>query len=161
MIRPYTPEDKPQLIALLQLNVPQYFAASEVNDFIEYLDKYLEDYYVIELDGQVVGSGGINYFPEERQARISWDIVHPDWQGKGLGRQLMRFRINRIKENHDIDVIIVRTTQLVHSFYAKMGFELERVEPDFWAPGFDLYQMRMMCWYADLFIYNWLIMFYV
>lgn len=145
MIRPYAPEDKPQLIALLQLNVPQYFAASEVNDFIEYLDKHLEDYYVIELDSQIVGAGGINYFPEERQARISWDIVHPDWQGKGLGRQLMRFRIDWIKENHDIDVIIVRTTQLVYSFYAKLGFELERVEPDFWAPGFDLYQMRMMC----------------
>lgn len=145
MIRPYMPEDKPQLIALLQLNVPQYFAPSEVNDFIEYLDKYLEDYYVIELDDQIVGAGGINYFPAERQARISWDIVHPDWQGKGLGRQLTRFRIDRIKENHDTDVIIVRTTQLVHSFYYKMGFELERVEPDFWAPGFDLYQMKMMC----------------
>lgn len=145
MIRPYAPEDKPQLIALLQLNVPQYFAASEVNDFIEYLDKYLEDYYVIEADGQIVGAGGINYFPEERLARISWDMVHPDWQGQGLGRQLTRFRIDRIKENHDTDVIIVRTTQLVHSFYHKMGFELERVEPDFWAPGFDLYQMKMMC----------------
>ena len=145
MIRSYMPEDKPQLIALLQLNVPQYFAASEVNDFIGYLDKYLEDYYVIEFDDQIVGAGGINYFPEERQAWISWDILHPDWQGKGLGRQLTHFRIDRIKENHDIDVIIVRTTQLVFPFYAKMGFELEQAEPDFWAPGFDLYQMRMMC----------------
>jgi hypothetical protein len=37
----------------------------------------------------------------------------------------------------------VRTTQLTDQFYAKMGFQLERTEKDFWAKGLDLYQMRM------------------
>jgi ribosomal protein S18 acetylase RimI-like enzyme len=40
-------------------------------------------------------------------------------------------------------MIIVRTSQLAYKFYQKVGFELEKTEKDFWAKGFDLYQMKM------------------
>jgi hypothetical protein len=37
----------------------------------------------------------------------------------------------------------VRTTQLVYPFYQKLGFEIRKSEPDFWAPGFDLVEMEL------------------
>ena len=37
----------------------------------------------------------------------------------------------------------LRTTQLAFQFYEKMGFELDKTKKDFWAKGFDLYQMKM------------------
>ena len=143
MIRPYSPEDKPALLAILQQNIPQYFHPSEVNDYEEYLEKHLEDYFVAEENGKVVGAGGINYFPEEKLARLSWDIIDPDFQGQGIGKELTRHRINEIKSNAALTRIVVRTTQLVYRFYERMGFRLERTEKDFWAEGYGLYQMCM------------------
>ncbi|RDV13836.1 N-acetyltransferase [Pontibacter diazotrophicus] len=143
MIRAYTSKDKEELVALLRLNTPQYFDESEEADFIEYLDNRLEDYFVVEDNREIIGSGGINYFPESKLACISWDMVHPNFQGRGVGKQLTLHRIEHIKKNPAINLIVVRTTQLVYKFYEKMGFDLEKTEKDFWAKGFDLYQMQM------------------
>ncbi|KAA5548879.1 GNAT family N-acetyltransferase [Adhaeribacter rhizoryzae] len=144
MIREYSGEDKNELLNLLRLNTPQYFAPPEEADFINYLDYYREDYFVVENNGQIIGSGGINYFPHNHESRLSWDIIHPDFQGRGIGKELTQHRINLLQNNPAINIVCVRTTQLVYQFYQKMGFVLEKTEKDFWAPGFDLYQMKMI-----------------
>jgi N-acetylglutamate synthase-like GNAT family acetyltransferase len=84
----------------LRLNTPAYFAPSEENDFIDYLENEVEDYFVLEENGKIVGCGGINYWEHGTVARISWDIVHPDQQGKGIGKKLTLFRIEEIKKSH-------------------------------------------------------------
>ncbi|WP_231583534.1 GNAT family N-acetyltransferase [Rufibacter radiotolerans] len=142
-IRTYKQEDKALVIALLKLNTPEFFDPTEQNDLEEYLDNKVEDYFVVEENAEVIGAGGINYFPEEKTARISWDIIKPDLQGKGVGRKLTEYRINHLSRNKEIELIVVRTTQLVYKFYEKMGFKLNKVEKDFWAPNFDLYQMEL------------------
>ncbi|AKD05198.1 GNAT family N-acetyltransferase [Pontibacter korlensis] len=143
MIRPYSSQDKEELLELLRLNTPQYFAEEEEADFIEYLNKHVESYFVVEVEGKIIGSGGINYFPD-KTARISWDIIHPAYQGKGVGKELLQYRVDYIRRNASVEVIYVRTTQLVYKFYEKAGFTLEKTEKDFWAEGFDLYQMKMV-----------------
>ncbi|WP_338815510.1 GNAT family N-acetyltransferase (plasmid) [Bernardetia sp. Wsw4-3y2] len=146
IIRNYKESDKEKLIELIKLNIPTYFEESEQEDFIEYLEKYKEDYFVMEdkTTNQIIGCGGINYFPDETipLARISWDIIHPNFQGQGIGKKLLLHRINHI-QSKKIKLIVVRTSQLAYKFYQKMGFEVEKTEKDFWAKGFDLYQMRM------------------
>ncbi|GEO02705.1 N-acetyltransferase [Adhaeribacter aerolatus] len=144
MIREYSVKDKNGLLNLLQLNSPQYFAPSEEADFIYYLDHHREDYFVVEINGEIVGSGGINYFHNKQEARLSWDIIHPCFQGQGIGKQLTQYRINLLQKNPAINLVCVRTTQLVYLFYQKMGFKLETTQKDFWAPGFDLYQMELL-----------------
>lgn len=143
MIRLYTKEDQLQLLQLLQLNIPKYFAPSEKADFIEYLNHKKEDYFVFEQNGQLLGCAGINYFPEEKTARLSWDMIHPDMHGKGIGKQLTLHRITHIKQQNLYTSIVVRTSQLAYLFYQKFGFETEEIEKNYWAEGFDLYVMRM------------------
>lgn len=143
MIRDYTHKDKSKAIALFRQNTPQYFASNEERDFENYLVNEVEDYYVYEYNSEIIEAGGINYFPEKKLARMSWDIVDPKSQGNGIGKELIQYRINRLNSNQNIELIIVRTTQLVYQFYGKMGFEIKKVEKDFWAKGFDLYQMQM------------------
>lgn len=143
MIRPYKTADKTSLIEILRLNTPQYFNESEEADFIKYLDHHREEYFVIEANEKIVGSGGINYFPKTKSARISWDIIHPDFQGKGLGKELLAYRVQLLKKHPSVQLIVVRTSQFVHPFYEKMGFELEKIEKDYWASGIDLYQMKL------------------
>ncbi|UII29714.1 GNAT family N-acetyltransferase [Fulvivirga ulvae] len=142
-IRRYKEVDKEKLLHLIRLNTPQYFDPKEESDFSTYLDDELETYFVVEDKEEIIGCGGINYFPDEHTARISWDMIHPEAQGRGVGKKLTLHRIDEIKKRKDIRTIVVRTTQLVYSFYEKAGFTLEKTERDFWAPGYDLYQMKI------------------
>lgn len=143
MIRPFHPTDQEKLLHLLRLNTPQYFDSSEEADFKDYLNQSSEHYFVVEEAGQLIGCGGYNFPDGPAIARISWDIIHPDFQGRGIGKQLTLHRINAIKNNPEVNEIIVRTSQLAFRFYEKLGFILEKTEKDYWAKGYDLYWMRM------------------
>ena len=46
IIREYNSEDKPKLLEILKLNVPKYFAESEIVDLYNYLDHEIDKYYV-------------------------------------------------------------------------------------------------------------------
>lgn len=84
MIRVYKHKDKEKVIELLRENTPEYVDASEESDFESYLEKEVEDYFVYEEASKIIGSGGINYFPHEKTARISWDMIAVNSQGKGI-----------------------------------------------------------------------------
>ncbi len=144
MIRLYRPSDYTKVLELLKLNIPDFFAVEEESDYIDYLEHKIEDYFVVENENKIIGAGGVNYFPKQQTARIAWDIIHPEWQGKGIGKKLTEFRISHVNKNPLFKLIIVRTSQLAYPFYEKMGFDLEKVEKDFWSEGLDLYQMKMM-----------------
>lgn len=132
------------MLKLIQLNTPKYFAASEAEEFASYLDRELEDYFVYRRDGEILGCAGINYFLELSHARLSWDMIHPQHQGQGIGGALTTHRINHIKQAQpDLSKVIVRTSQLVYPFYEKFGFTLQKTVSDFWAKGLDLYQMEL------------------
>jgi [ribosomal protein S18]-alanine N-acetyltransferase len=140
-IRAYRPTDQPVILDLLRQNTPQYFSPQEEEELVHYLDQEIEHYFVLEYDGQVVGCGGINLVEEGATGRISWDILHPSYQGKGLGSLLLHHRVQKLKELPGVKTITVRTSQLVYRFYEKNGFALVEVVKDYWAPGYDLYRM--------------------
>jgi len=144
MIKPYFPDYKQDLILLIRLNTPRYFDSSEETELIKYLDGEIEDYYVVELNNNIIGCGGINYEPESNSAIISWDIIHPNYQGKGIGKELLEFRINKIKEKKEYAQIIVRTSQFTFKFYEKAGFKLIESVNNYWAKGIDLYYMTLV-----------------
>ena len=141
-IREYEPTDKDAVINLIRLNIPKYFAPTEETDLNYYLDHERELYYVLLFDGQIVGCGGINFEDNKTTGKISWDILHPQYQGKSLGSQLLKYRIEKIKVIDSIQKITVRTSQLAYKFYEKQGFEVNEVKEDYWAKGFDLYRME-------------------
>ena len=142
IIRPYTKNDISDVIQLFRKNTPSFFDPKEEKDLINYLNHEIEDYFIVEQDTKVIGAGGINYFPKENAARISWDIIAPDIHGKGIGTQLVQYRMKHLANNTKVESIIVRTSQHTYKFYEKMGFELIKTEKDFWAKNFDLYIMK-------------------
>jgi len=141
IIRRYKDADKERLIELLRLNTPQYFSPNEEKDLLYYLNNHAGNHYVVEVDGQVMGCGGFNLAEGGELAKLSWDIFHPQSQGKGLGRALTKFRIQKIKEIQGTKIISVRTSQLVYKFYEKFGLEIREVVKDYWDVGFDLYRL--------------------
>ena len=143
MIRKYRTADLPKVIEIFQQNTPKFFALEEQADLEQFLEKNRENYWLIEQDGVIAGCGGIVYSEDEQIGRIAWDFFSPNFQGKGLGRQLTAFRLAEIRKNKAVKKIIVRTSQLAYSFYAKFGFEVEKIEENYWAPGLHLYDMQM------------------
>ncbi len=143
MIRLYKNKDLEKLVAILRLNTPEYFAVSEEKDFIKYLEHHSQNYLVVEEVGIIIGSGGFNYLDDGKEVRISWDMFHPHFHGKGMGSKLTQYKIDEIKNNSEIEMVTVRTSQLAFKFYEKFGFELIKSVKDFWAKGFDLYQMEL------------------
>lgn len=141
-IRNYHPSDKDKIITLLRLNTPQFFSPAEEADLLEYLGQHATDYYVATEVNNILGCGGINLTPDGTTARISWDIVHPNYQGKGIGSALTKFRLQKIKEMEGIKTIAVRTSQMAFQYYAKFGFTLKEIIKEYWADGFDLYSME-------------------
>ena len=143
-IRPYTIDDKVALLALLRGNTPHFFDPSEEEDFHFYLDNQIEDYFVVIQNFEIVGCGGINYFPDQRIARLSWDIISASSHGKGLGNLLVKHRIQLLKSNPSYERIVVRTSQHAYKFYEKMGFNLTKITVNFWAENLDLYEMDQL-----------------
>jgi len=142
-IRAYTIQDKNKVLAIFQLNVPTHFAEREVKDLSDYLDRHIEQYFVIEKAGEIIGAGGINFENDSKTGVISWDFLHPDEQGKGYGKMLLQYRLDILKSIHDIENVSVRTSQLTFQFYEKSGFTTTEIRKNFWAKGFDLYKMEL------------------
>lgn len=140
-IRPYSKTDSGELLTILDLNTPQYFAIEERRDFEIYLEKEIDDYFVITIDETIVGSGGINYDHKNGIAKISWDIISPLYHGQGIGTKLLHYRIDHLKTKYPKLSIVVRTSQVAYRFYEKNSFELVEIQKDYWAKGFDLYYM--------------------
>lgn len=141
-IRPYNNTDKAELLHLIDLNTPKYFAPAEKMDFQNYLEDEIELYYVITFKDKIIGSGGINFEKEKTIGIISWDMIHPDFHGKGFGKALLQYRISILKSFENVEKIIVRTSQMTFPFYQKQGFQLLEIKSDYWAKGFDMYYME-------------------
>jgi 3-phosphoshikimate 1-carboxyvinyltransferase len=141
-IRSYNSKDKKELIELLRLNTPAFFATDEENDFIEYLNTKIQEYFILELENRIIGCGGINYRENNTIGVLSWDMIHPDFQYKGHGTLLVKHRIDRLLNKNSIKDISVRTSQHTYKFYEKSGFELIKIIKDYWSEGYDLFEMR-------------------
>jgi N-acetylglutamate synthase-like GNAT family acetyltransferase len=144
VVRKFEQADTSQVLELLNLNIPESFAETELKDFEYYLKFELEHYFVICIDETLVACGGINSKGTTDQAWLSWDIVHPSFQGKGIGRLLVSHRLNYLRDQFEIKTVWVRTSQLANQFYEKAGFKQSNRIENFWAPGFDLVEMQLL-----------------
>ncbi len=142
-IRDYARHDKDSLLRIIVQHIPQFFHTRERSDFSNYLDQNVEDYFVVTSNNHILGGGGINYFSEFNSARISWDMIDANYPGQGIGRQLLMYRIERVRQFDWINTLFVRTSQFVYRFYAKHGFRTIRIEENFWAFGYHLYEMKL------------------
>ena len=143
VIRQFQVSDKSALLRLINLNTPKYFAVNEKVDFEHYLENERELYFVLIVETKIVGCGGINFEEEESIGIISWDMIHPEFHGKGFGKQLLDYRLAELNSKKSVKKIIVRTSQLTYRFYEKAGFKIVEIIPNYWAEGFDLYSMEM------------------
>lgn len=141
----YTPLFKESCIEIFKGNMPKFFAAEELQQFIDFLDHDIEDnYYVVEKDGDVVACGGIFLEDDGIEAGLSWGMVQVDQHKTGIGKMLTEYRIELLKKVYPGKIYKVDTSQHTAGFYLKRGFETTEVIPDGFAKGIDKYVMKMV-----------------
>ena len=141
-IRPYISADLEDIVAIFRSNIPKYFGPDEEPGLREFLRDFPDNYFVCELGGEVVGSGGIE-LNADGTVSLCWGMIRADHLGTGLGKQLTEFRIERSRKLHKNAPIVISTSQHTQGFYEKLGFHLTRHVPDGFGPGIDICEMQL------------------
>ena len=142
MIRKYIPSDKEKLLKVFQANVPTFFDPKETRLLSDYLDRYPDTYWTMEVEERIVGGMGHIFDKKDRTGQITWIFFDPDYSGQGLGKRAMEHGMEILESYPDLKKMVVRTSQLVYRFFEKFGFELKYTKKDYWGPGLDLYYME-------------------
>ena len=64
----------------------------------------------------------IGHDPKGKHIVIMSVVVHPDFQKRGIARQLMQAFINQMKQMHKADIYLICQTELI-DMYASFGFK--------------------------------------
>lgn len=142
MLREYTPDDLESVIQIFRSNIPKFFGPGEEDGLRDFLKDFSEDYYVLEIDGEIVGAGGIA-INDGDTVSLCWGMVRKDKLGTGLGKKLTEFRIEKSREKFGTLPLVTSTSQLTQGFYEKFGFRVTEHTPDGFGPGIDICKMRL------------------
>lgn len=85
------------------------------------LEKQLGDYYVYEIDKNLVGCIALHAYPETGQGELAFLYVSPSHENQGIGRKLIQFVENRAREQ-GLNELLVLSTQSFTYFQSKVGF---------------------------------------
>lgn len=144
-IRSFASTDLDAVVAIFRSNIPKYFGPSEEQGLLDFLrDTRAEDYYVLEMDGEVVGCGGIalNGDLDPPTVSLCWGMIRDDRLGTGLGKAMTEFRIALANEKYPGVPLTIGTSQHTEGFYQKFGFQTVEYIPDGFGAGIDICNMR-------------------
>jgi predicted GNAT family N-acyltransferase len=142
-IRVYTIADYSACLAIFQGNVPDYFSPEELADFGDFLRQPDCPYFVVEEAGELVGCGGYVIFQHQRIAGLVYGMVRRDWHKAGVGKFLLLARLREICHHHPQMQVVLDTSQHTSGFFAKFGFQIEKITEDFYGAGLHRYDMAL------------------
>lgn len=73
--------------------------------------------------------------PEDGTARIGLKIANRDYQGKGYGKEGLKYLLGYLFEYYALDAVLVDTfvsNDRARGLYEKFGAKVERIEGDYW-----------------------------
>jgi N-acetylglutamate synthase-like GNAT family acetyltransferase len=140
-IRSYSQSDRRACLEILETNTPGFFIPTDCDGYAAYLDNLPGPYFVLEESGQIAACGGWA-IDADGVADLTWAMVRRDLHRRGLGRELLRFRLNAIHSETRATLVRVRTTQLVQGFFEREGFTVVDVAPNGFGAGLDKVTME-------------------
>ncbi|MCE7987879.1 MAG: GNAT family N-acetyltransferase [Caldilinea sp. CFX5] len=141
-VRDYQTEDCERCLALFDSNVPRFFAPHERAEFAEFLATSTDPYFVVtDNQGQIIGCGGYYLNRERATAGLTWGMVSNHLHRQGIGRFLLLARLRRLSQEPTITSVFINTSQHSYGFFAKVGFVVEAIVENGFAPGLHEYKM--------------------
>ena len=125
--------------ALLQLIEPLEAEGVLVRRGRERLEMEIDQFYIMEHDGRVIGCAALYPFIEEKTAEFACLAIHPSYRGGGRGDRLFHFCEEQAREQ-SLKSIFCLTTRTEHWFLER-GF-LERSVSDLPAEKQKIYNLQ-------------------
>lgn len=148
MVRPMKRDDREVVLFIIQAT--EMFTPTEIFFAREQIDIYLEqphqrDYFLVVVEdenGKVIGYLSYGQAPlAEGGYDLYWMAIAPEAQGKGYGKELMRWLENKVREAGGRMVLIETSSQVKYErtrrFYQSLDYkEISRI-PDYYKTGDD------------------------
>lgn len=117
-IRPALRKDIRSILQLIKSSVESAELVKRTRASVE---KQLGDYYIYELDRNIVGCVALHVYPEEKVAELACLFVSRGHENQGIGRKLIQFVENKAREM-GIRELFALSTQAFTYFQSKGGF---------------------------------------
>jgi len=119
--RPYSPADREQCLELYRLNEPGRFPEGVLEDYNRVLEGtgYI---LVLEQGGRIIATGGLHHITGRNMTMFWCGLVHPDFQGRGVGTTLFYARIALLNTDLMLQKICIAAVQASFGFYQRFGF---------------------------------------
>ncbi|HYR57597.1 MAG TPA: amino-acid N-acetyltransferase [Chthoniobacteraceae bacterium] len=82
---------------------------------------HLDDYWVLEIDRNLIGCVAVHHYPDEAKAELACLYVNKHHEGQGYGRKLMSFA-EQLAAEKGIKHLFALSTQAYNFFQQKGGF---------------------------------------
>jgi len=142
-IRTYRQDDESACMDIFDSNRPKYFAEPERDLLVAHLRRVDQPFFVAEVAGQVCGCGGFQV-DDYGVGYLVWGMVHRNWHRRGVGANLLQWRLDRIRQIAHAWCVLIDTSQHTAPFFARFGFETFRIIADGYQPGLDKVFMRLV-----------------
>ena len=145
VIRAYAASDREACLRLFDGNVPDFFVASERQDFMHFLERegLGRSYLVITRAGRIVACGGYAIESDGVTASLAWGMVDRVLQRSGLGSRLTEARLRAARSVPGVMQVRLDTSQHTQGFYARFGFQVIAIRKDGYAPELDRWDMLL------------------
>ena len=97
-IHSYSPLDHRPCLEILASNVPEFFIPTDPDGYAAFLENLPGPYFVLEELGRIAACGGWA-MNQHGVADLTWGMVLREFHRRGLGRELLRFRLNSIRSS--------------------------------------------------------------
>ena len=146
-LKSYQPKYQTRLIEIFQSNCPKYFDPNDESEFLDFLEKYTDQNYLVILNkNKVIGCGG-HYTKEDRHG-IAWVMFERNSIGyinllKFVDKFFAEIESRIVRENKGFDIYI-NTTQVMEKLFNRYGFITYQVIKDEFGKGLDEYKMKKL-----------------
>jgi len=119
-------EDVPKMFEILKINSPKYpkkLAFQELNEMFS-KSLFKPTYIIAEDKNEIITFGGfIPSWIDNMVFNIFWVNTNPKYKNQGVGSELIKNLINRIKQTKNIKVKMILLSTKIPRFYKKFGFK--------------------------------------
>jgi ribosomal-protein-alanine N-acetyltransferase len=116
--------DLPQCLEIYKLNEPGRFPEGVLDAYEKCLREQSSYVLVAERNGQIIATGGIAYARKPYSAMLSYGLVKPEEQGKGIGTALLLARLALLKQSDSAYCVLIGALAKSLGFYERFGFRM-------------------------------------
>jgi len=122
-VRPACEEDVPAMVSMIRQSVKdEELLLRNRQDILE----RIEDYFVLEVDGNPVGTIAVHPFPDDSAAELACLFIRRDHENLGYGRRLVGFA-EKVARERGAGRLLALSTQ-AGAYFRDLGFEEAAVE---------------------------------